>query len=115
MKLPYIKEINQKPIIMKPEIKKNTIEIDFPELEEYGKKLDKILEHFTYLLKEDITGKTLLKTKDVMKLLGISEKTLQNYRNQGKISFTKVGNIIYYKQCDIDKFIETNKRYRICG
>ena len=101
---------------MKTESKRQaTIEIDIPELEEYGKKIDKVIELLDYLLSEDSIKKRLFKTKDVLKLLGISEKTLQNYRNQGKISFTKVGNIIYYKLCDIDKFIDTNKRHRICS
>ena len=101
---------------MKTESKRQaTIEIDIPELEEYGKKIDKVIELLDYLLSEDSIKKRLFKTKDVLKLLGISEKTLQNYRNQGKISFTKVVNIIYYKLCDIDKFIDTNKRHRICS
>jgi len=46
-----------------------------------------------------------LLTYEVKKLLGISEGTLQSLRNNGTLPFSKVGNIIYYSQEDIDNMI----------
>lgn len=46
---------------------------------------------------------------DVCLLLHISKRTLQNYRDSGKISFTRIQNKIYYRPGDITKFIEKAK------
>lgn len=44
--------------------------------------------------------------QDVCTLLHISKRTLQHYRDSGKIPFSQVGAKIYYKASDIDKFLE---------
>ena len=43
------------------------------------------------------------------KLLKISTRTLQNYRDDGRISFTQVKDVIIYTQDDVDEFLENNK------
>ena len=42
------------------------------------------------------------RTKDIQKMFGISASTIQNLRNQGKISFTKMGGTIIYDLDDIE-------------
>lgn len=49
-----------------------------------------------------------LDNQDVMLLLKISKRTLQGYRDGRKIPFSQVGNKIYYKASDVDKFLKKN-------
>lgn len=44
--------------------------------------------------------------QDVCALLHISKRTLQHYRDSGKLPFSQVGAKIYYKATDVDKFLE---------
>lgn len=46
-----------------------------------------------------------LDNQDVCTLLNISKRTLQYYRNTGKISFSQVNNKCYYKASDIEKLL----------
>lgn len=43
--------------------------------------------------------------QDVCELLHVSKRTLQHYRDSGKIPFSQVGAKIYYKASDIDAFL----------
>lgn len=47
-----------------------------------------------------------LNNKQFMELLGVSLRTAQTWRDEGKISFSQVGNKIYYKMSDVEKFIQ---------
>ena len=51
-----------------------------------------------------------LKSKEVMKMLGLSSSGLQNLRIQGTIPFSKLGGQIYYNYDDISRILETNMR-----
>ncbi len=53
--------------------------------------------------------KQWLKSGEVRKLLNISPGTLQNFRINGTLSYTKIGGIIYYAYNDIEKILEENK------
>jgi len=44
------------------------------------------------------------------KVLNVSSRTLQNYRDQGIISFSQFGSKIYYRAIDIQKHLE--KHYK---
>lgn len=46
--------------------------------------------------------------QDVCFMLNISPRTLQSYRDTGKISFSKINHKVYYKLSDIQEFIENN-------
>ena len=53
----------------------------------------------------------LLTTKQVSKLLSISEKTLANARWSGvgvSIPYVKLSNSVRYKQSDVEAYIEAN-------
>ena len=43
-----------------------------------------------------------------MKLMNISKRTAQEWRNKKVIEFAQVGNKIYYRLSDIKKLLNTN-------
>lgn len=45
---------------------------------------------------------------EVIHLLGISKRTLQNYRDQRKLPFSQVGRKIYYKASDIEEYLSNH-------
>ena len=53
--------------------------------------------------------KQWLKSKEVIRLLGISSGTLQNLRINGTLAYTRIGSIMYYNCADIDKLLQVNK------
>lgn len=73
------------------------------------------LEQFRIQLLEDIRqiliskevkpAKPWLKNDEVKKLLAISTNTLQRLRVSGKLRFSKVGGIHYYRYEDIEKLL----------
>lgn len=58
--------------------------------------------------KEATFVKPWLKNAEVMKLLDISVNTLQRLRVSGKLPFSKVGGIHYYRYGDIEKLLNSN-------
>lgn len=51
-----------------------------------------------------------LDNQDVCLILKISPWTLQNLRDTDQISYSQIGRKIYYKEKDIQKFIEKHNR-----
>ena len=51
---------------------------------------------------------TLYCNKDIKELLGVQDKLLKKYRDDGLLSFSQVGDKFWYTQDDIDKFLKTN-------
>jgi len=51
-----------------------------------------------------------LKSYQVRNMLKISAGTLHNLRANGTLSYTKIGAIMYYKQEDIDKLLESRRQ-----
>lgn len=49
---------------------------------------------------------TIIDNKTFHKMMGVSQRTGQLWRDEGKIAFSQVGNKIYYKMEDIEKFLE---------
>ncbi|MGQ1787510.1 helix-turn-helix domain-containing protein [Saccharicrinis sp. GN24d3] len=76
------------------------------------------LEEFRALLLKDLgkmmdqnnvnTGKKWLRTYEVKEMLGVSQGTLQNLRNNGHLPFTKVGGIIFYESREVTKMLGKN-------
>lgn len=60
-----------------------------------------------------IASKKWLKSTEVMKMLKISPGTLQNFRVNGTLPFTKIGGIIYYDASDIQDILTSNKIHNI--
>ncbi|MBD5368943.1 MAG: helix-turn-helix domain-containing protein, partial [Bacteroides sp.] len=50
-----------------------------------------------------------LESEEARKLLGISPKTWQNYRDQRLIPFSQIGRKIYVNQADIDNFLHKHR------
>jgi hypothetical protein len=77
------------------------------------------LQEFKYELLEDIKAiinhqsgfapKKWLKSPEVRDLLGISPGTLQNFRINGTLPYSKVGGVIYYDYEEIQKILEGNR------
>ena len=55
-----------------------------------------------------------LDNQELMLLLKISKRTAQHYRDTGLISFSQVGNKIYYKLSDVEKLLQEhyNKSFK---
>ena len=47
-----------------------------------------------------------LDNEELIKTLKISRRTAQTWRDEGKISFSQVGNKIYYKLSDVEKTMQ---------
>lgn len=51
----------------------------------------------------------LLGTNEAVQYLGVCAKTLQRYRDEGKVEFSKIsGKKILYKKTDLEKLIHDN-------
>ena len=69
-------------------------------------KLDTIQSQIS--LKSDAKKETFLDNQEFLLLLKISKRTAQTWRDEGKISFSQVGNKIYYKLSDVEKLMQEN-------
>ncbi|CAN5266928.1 helix-turn-helix domain-containing protein [soil metagenome] len=69
-------------------------------------KQDLIREISALIKPQNHDPKQWLRSVEVRKLLHISPGTLQNFRVNGTLAFTKVGGIFFYKYDDILKVLE---------
>lgn len=58
--------------------------------------------------KQERKLKPWLRSKEVKRILNISDGTLQNLRISGQIRSSKVGNLHYYRQEDIEALLNGN-------
>ncbi len=49
---------------------------------------------------------TFLDNQEFLLLMKISKRTAQTWRDEGRISFSQVGNKIYYKLSDVEKLLQ---------
>ena len=54
-------------------------------------------------------------TDQLMNLLTVSRRTVQNWRDKGLIAFSAISNKIYYRHSDIIAFLNTHKIDSYCG
>ena len=68
------------------------------------------LDFITQQLNSKVSPKkeTFLDNQEFLLLLKISKRTAQTWRDEGKISFSQVGNKIYYKLSDVEKLMQEN-------
>lgn len=68
------------------------------------------LDSITQQLNSKVSPKkeTFLDNQEFLLLLKISKRTAQTWRDEGKISFSQVGNKIYYKLSDVEKLMQEN-------
>ena len=55
-----------------------------------------------------LNGERYLTDKEVSAKLKISRRTLQDYRNQGKIAYIQLSGKILYRESDIEKMLDEN-------
>ena len=75
-------------------------------------KLDTIQNQIS--LKSDAKKETFLDNQEFLLLMKISKRTAQTWRDERKISFSQVGNKIYYKLSDVEKLLTVhyNKSFK---
>ncbi|MBK7110272.1 MAG: helix-turn-helix domain-containing protein [Bacteroidetes bacterium] len=90
----------------------NVITIESEAFEHIVKKLDEIQGTLEERNKEP--KEKWLDNQELMQLLKISKRTAQHYRDSGLISFSQVGNKIYYRLSDIEDLLKNhfNKSFK---
>ena len=58
--------------------------------------------------KEEAQGRWI-ESEEARKILGVSQKTWQTYRDSRAIPFSQFGRKIYVKQADLDAFLEAHR------
>lgn len=58
--------------------------------------------------KENEPKEKWLDNQELMQLLKISKRTAQHYRDSGLISFSQVGNKLYYRLSDIEELLNSH-------
>lgn len=71
--------------------------------------LDNVVNQIINSVNTKPSGLVVYDNKEVCEILGISSKTLQNYRMKNLISFSAVGKVIWYTQADVEEFLEKNR------
>ena len=55
-------------------------------------------------------SKNLLNEKEAAAFLNVSQSTMRNWRQAGKLQYMKIGNVVRYKPQWLESFIEENTR-----
>lgn len=69
-------------------------------------KVDRLYESLS--INKEKSEEEYLDSKEVMKTLGICQKTWQTYRDKKIIPYTKIGRKVYVRRSDLDKFMQAN-------
>ncbi len=51
-----------------------------------------------------------LDNSDVCRLLNVSSRTMQTYRDTGRLPYSQVNNKLYYKASDVEEFIKNKTK-----
>ncbi len=57
------------------------------------------------LLKEQIGLYTI---KDLMSIFGVCRRTISNWQSSGKLSYVKIGNLLYVSKQQFEEFVQDN-------
>lgn len=71
-------------------------------------KINANINNYTEAHKPIVSGSAFLGNKEVCRLLQLSPRTLQDYRDKRLIAFYKLEGKILYKMSDIQKMLENN-------
>ncbi|AEA42600.1 helix-turn-helix domain-containing protein [Fluviicola taffensis] len=86
----------------------NVITIESEAFQQIVKRLEAINEKLNKEKGTTPLSEVWMDNQDVCELLHISKRTLQHYRDSGKLPFSQIGAKIYYKASDIDAFLQSN-------
>ena len=80
--------------------------------------LDRLLdgfEHLTANYRLTLNGERFFTDKEVSARLKVSRRTLQDYRNEGRIAYIQLGGKILYRESDIERMLADSYRsaYRL--
>jgi len=75
--------------------------------EDYQEIKTELMEIKTHVKKISVPNESFIDNKEFVNLMGISFKTAQTWRNEGKIGFSQEGKKIYYRLSDIEAFLDT--------
>ena len=78
-----------------------------------GDTLDRLLdgiENFVANSRPTLGGERFLTDREVSERLKVSRRTLQDYRNNGVVSYYQLGGKILYKESDIERMLAANYR-----
>ena len=73
-------------------------------------KLSSALERVFSSRKPMLSGESFYTDEELSKKLKISRRSLQDYRNEGRIPYIKLGGKILYRSSDIEKMLEEGYR-----
>lgn len=76
------------------------------EFDELSKKVDYLINISTGKQKD---SQLIFTNDDLCKALKVSKRTLQNYRDEGKIEFSQAGRKVYYTVSNIEDFMKKNQ------
>ena len=79
----------------------------------FFKSIDRMLDNVEKLVansKPALGGERYLSDKELSEHLRISRRTLQDYRDQGRIPFYQLGGKILYKESDIQRVLDDGYR-----
>lgn len=80
---------------------------------QFGDTLDRLLdgiENFVANSRPTLGGECFLTDREVSERLKVSRRTLQDYRNNGVVSYYQLGGKILYKESDIERMLAANYR-----
>lgn len=86
----------------------NAIIITKEEFDQILVKLDEIREGLHKQVNPSPIQEQYLTNAEVCDLLKVSRRTLQRYRDEGRIAFSQVGATIRYKAADVERFLHDN-------
>jgi len=78
------------------------------EFNSFKSKIFNELNELKKILKKENLHAKWLKSSEVKELLKISHGTLQNLRNNGSITYSKIGGSLFYKYEDVERLLEEN-------
>ena len=68
------------------------------------------IEHLATSCRPLLSGERHLTDKELSALLKISRRTLQDYRNEGRLPYILLGGKILYRESDVEKTLEEGYR-----
>ncbi len=81
------------------------------EITSFFTRLDELLDAIGQALKSrtpQLNGEKFLSNRDVCRMLHVSSRTLQDWRDTGKVPFIQIKGKILYKESEIVRWIEKN-------
>ena len=74
------------------------------------KRISNLLDIIETNSKPLLNGESYLTDTELAQCLKLTKRTLQEYRNTGRISFYLVGGKILYREADIERLLSDNRR-----